>query len=98
MRCHADRSDGTDRQQRERQAVLSAVHVEAVRSRCYQAGSFCNVAGCVLDRHDVVDLVCQTQDRVGVDLAARPGRNVVEHHGQVGCSCRNGEVLDQPGL
>ena len=93
-RDHARRSD---RQQRQRQPVVTAVHhevgitgEEACRGGWVPAG--------VLDPDDVVALRPQGEDGLGGNLPAGPHRDVVEDHRELRGSGDRCEVTVQSGL
>ena len=95
---HADRADGTHGQQRQRQCILPAVDLEALRCGGDQAGRLGHVARGILDGHDRLDLVGEAEQGGGLDLAARTGRDVVEDHREVRGLGHSREVVDQARL
>ena len=94
----ADRANCSHGQQRQGQGVVAAVDLEAIRGRGDQSGRFAHIASGVLDGHDVLDLVGQSENGRRLDLPARPWRNVIEHHRQVGGPGDSGKMGDQAGL
>src|SRR3954453_2600819 len=92
---HADPADRAEREQREVQHVLAAVVGEVGAGQ--RPGDGTEVALGVLDRHDA-GVLGGADQRLDLDRHDRAGRDVVEHHRQVGAVGDGGEVPQQTGL
>ena len=95
MSPDADKADGTHRQPRQVQRIITRVVRQPGLGD--DLSTAVQVALRVLDGHDV-RMLGQRADGVPFDRDRRPRRDVVEHHRQLGGVGHCGEVRDQAGL
>ena len=90
--------DRADRHHRQRPGVVAGVDLEVGRGVGHGAGRLGGVGRRVLQADDVGHLVSQAHEHLVADLAARPDRDVVEQHRQVGRPGDGPEVRLEPRL
>ena len=73
---YADASEGADRNDL---VVVARIDVDDAFSERGELGNLTDIAGRLLDRHDIIHFLCKPYCCLGQDVGSRSGRNVVKN-------------------
>ena len=90
---NGNQAAGTNGQERQNQAVITAVNGEIFRQHTIQLCSLCYIACCLFDSNNVAEVCCQTCNSFRSNVAAGTSRNIINDNRQLSSLCYGCKML-----